>query len=131
MGRLQGRFLELVLGREGASKDSNIFGTFWFLMLFEVLIWNCRDNLESNVYKACILTLFETICSFREKTIWKQGIYKACIVAARQHLNRFGTACREYNWKLSLLSMRSDGITIRNCREKMKVMCLKHAFCHY
>jgi len=35
--------------------------------LFEMILWNCRDNFENEVSKACMLTLFEMICNFSEQ----------------------------------------------------------------
>jgi len=71
--------------------------------LFET-IWNCREHFENNVFKACALNVFGTIWNCRE--IIENNVSKACILAVFE--------------------------TIWNCRVFMlKEMSLKHAFWWY
>ena len=46
-------------------------------MVFETT-WNCRENIENNVSKACILMIFETIWNCRETN--ENKVSKTCIL---------------------------------------------------
>ena len=46
-------------------------------------IWNCREHFKNNVFKACALKVFETIWNCREK-IRRTNIYKACILVVSE-----------------------------------------------